>query len=312
MCNRPNIDTSIADEQARQAEEARAREAARRQRIQEGSQAVDAIFDGGRYRAGWENPDTPGIRRVANGGTYDPALVRRIGSASGAELAAARAEMGAATVEDLLSASASGVPTPSFRFMGETYDTRSAARDARQAYINENRTPIMSERFDGMKPLLKAQRASLRGQMIPELMTQRDDARERTELALAERGLNLSSVMDQARADIANRFAKGRADVKSRIGDAVMRTKGQLMDQKGQIKSALRSSADAGAAIEDAVGRMEIIGRTTPQVDPLGDVFWGVGAGAQAVQQGQANDAYRREVERLRPIVYGRASREVS
>lgn len=288
MCTEPDIDTSQSDWARQEAERARREQEARDARIQRGSEAVDAIFNGGRFRRGWTRPDVPGI--VERTVQVDaPTDFRNLDG----------------------SAPVATVPGLVYGVGDQTFDTRAEARDYRQGLVRDGREPIMSRRFAGMNPLIQEYRSALRGQMMPELREQRANAKEQLELSLAERGLAGSSVHAEKMADLRNQFAKSMADLRGRINSGAAELRGSLLDQAGGIKATLRNSADAGAAIDSALTRLDLAAQAQPQVDPLGDVFAGVALGAGAARQGAANAAARDAVRGLRPVVYGSAGREV-
>lgn len=296
MCGDPQIDTSQSDWAREEAERARREQEARDARVRRGSDAVDAIFQGGRFRRGFTRPDVPGIVEI------------------GARPAAPAPGQNTNTLPGWGGDAAPAAPAAPGLVFGvgdQRFDTRADAREYRQGLVADQRQPIMSREFAGMDPLIQQFQASNRARLMPDLREQRDRAVTDLELSLGERGLVGSSVHREKMSDIRNTFAKSLADARSRIAAGGAQLRGSLLDQAGDIKSTLRSSADAGAAIDSALTRLDLAARAQPQVDPLGDVFYGASLGADAARRGAANAAARDMVRGLRPVVYGNAGREV-
>jgi hypothetical protein len=254
---RPDVDTSYQDFQVQEAERARAEEAQRQARIDEGMKRIAAVFDGGTY-----TPPAAGI--VAPG-------MLRPGTGTGAKGQNPR--------------NTNDGWQPGGMFGGNIAGPSQAAAGV---------TAAANAPYEGMNPLLAQREKAQMDFYLPQLDNQRDDATKELTFALARAGLLNSSAAGERQARLGQDFALERGGVLSRIASDIAGQRTRLNQQRASIESGLRASGDQTGAANQALSTMATFAQDQPVMNPLGHLFAGVSEGIGSAQRGAEAERIRR------------------
>ncbi len=168
-----------------------------------------------------------------------------------------------------------------------------AEEEARQARISEGMTNIRGV-FEDLSPVLGQREQAMRDFYLPQLDKQFGDARDQLGFSLARAGLLTSTTAGQKQGDLSEAFALNRSGIESDIASDLARTQQQMNQQRAALESGLRASGDATAATDAALNTAVTFRQDSPTLSPLGPLFYGVGTGIGAAQQGYRTGQVRR------------------
>jgi hypothetical protein len=166
-------------------------------------------------------------------------------------------------------------------------EARRARREetARQGRIQQGMGNIANV-FGNMGDVLEQRENAMRGFYEPQMQQQFDRAGEDLTFALARAGQLTSTTAGQRQGDLSQQFALNRAAMESDIGADLANTQQRMNQQRAQLESGLRASGDATAATDAALNSAVTFRQDVPQISPLGHLFYGVGQGIGAINQG--------------------------
>jgi hypothetical protein len=168
-----------------------------------------------------------------------------------------------------------------------------AEEAARQARIREGMAGI--ERvFSGTQPILDQRRKAMEDFYLPQLDKKRDDGMRELTFALSRAGLLNSDTAGRRQATLGEDYSLEKAGILSDIDADVAGAKTGLNQQRASIEASLRSSGDATAATNQALSTTTTFRDDAPELNPLGDLFYGIAAGIGAQKQGEAVGKVRR------------------
>ena len=170
-------------------------------------------------------------------------------------------------------------------FAQEEAQRARAEEEARQARIGEGMGQIR-EVFGGMQPVLDQREAAMRGFYQPQLDKQFGRSQEDLTFALARAGQLTSSTAGRRQGDLSEAFGLQKAALEGDIASDLASTQQRMNQQRAQIESSLRSSGDASAATDAALNSAVTFRQDAPRLSPLGPLFYGIGEGIGAQQQG--------------------------
>ena len=160
-----------------------------------------------------------------------------------------------------------------------------AEEEARQARIGTGMEQIRGV-FSDMSPVLGQREEAMRGFYEPQLNKQFDRAKEDLTFGLARAGQLTSSTAGRRQGDLGDAFALQKTALEGDIASDLASTQQRMNQQRAQIESALRASGDATAATDAALNSAVTFRQDQPTLSPLGNLFYGVGQGIGAQQQG--------------------------
>lgn len=150
--------------------------------------------------------------------------------------------------------------------------------------------------FTGVEPLLDQRETAMRDFFLPQLDDKRARAMEQLTFALSRAGLLTSSVAGQKQADLGDQYSLEKAGVLSRVAADRAGTRTALNQQRSSIEAGLRSSGDVSSATNQALSTTSGFAVDQPELNPLGDVFYGIASGIGAAKQGAQVAAVRRSM----------------
>lgn len=179
-----------------------------------------------------------------------------------------------------------------WRVGGRTFDNEQDAI----AFSLDNGTWSGGTQFAGIEPLLDQRETAMRDFFLPQLDDKREEAMKQLTFALSRAGLLTSSVAGEKQADLGDQYSLEKAGVLSKIAADRAGTKTALNQQRSSIEAALRSSGDVTAAANQALATTSGFEADQPELNPLGDVFYGIASGIGAAKQGAQVAAVRRSM----------------
>jgi hypothetical protein len=280
--------------QQQAANEARYKEMLREQRLREGTDAINALYDaqpvmGTRKVKGKIDPNaatmpagyTKQSKRVVEGGADPDELITTLGDEN-RPVQMTRAQAGGPlgtvkTVDEILDPSGKAVaPGTEYEF-DETYDT--------------------GQKKDKFQDLFDRYEAGQRDFYMPELQKQYGDARKKAYLAHAGAGTLWSSMRGDTEADIQSQNALNQGQIESQIQDSLGGLRRQIASDKSSLVNQLYATENPTMAANEALARTKTISQQTPPLSPMGDLFKiaAIGLGSAF---GNANDPFSRVTNR--------------
>ena len=142
----------------------------------------------------------------------------------------------------------------------------------------------------------KYKNASL-GYSLPQLQDQYGKQKEQTTYDLARAGLLRSTAAGQAQADIESQKAAQEAALRSKADQEVANLRQNISGQQQAALSQLYATEDPNVAANTAIQSVQQAQLSTPNLQPLGELFkplviGGAGAASGAIDQYYANKLY--------------------
>lgn len=149
--------------------------------------------------------------------------------------------------------------------------------------------------YEGMDPFLAQREQAQNDFYIPQLDKARGNATDELTFALARAGLLNSTVAGDRQAELAEDYALQKGSVLADIASDIAGTQTRMNQSRSAAEAALRASGDNTAAANQALQSAVTFRSEQPQLNPLGNVFFGISEGI-----GSARDAA--EAERIRKL----------
>ena len=280
--------------QQQAANEARAKEMAREQRLREGEAAINALYDpqpvmATRKVKGKIDPNATlptgyskrSRQELVEGSGADPrdlvAMTDDEGRSSGVMIPRGQA-MGQGVgqlrnIDEVLDAQGNVVaPGTDYEF-DETYDT--------------------GERRDRFQDLYDRYESGQRDYYMPELAKQYGDARKKAYLAHAGAGSLWSSMRGDTEADIQSQNKLNTGQIESQIQDSLGGLRRQIAGDKSSLINQLYATENPTMAANEALARTKTISQQSPPLSPMGDLFK-IAAIGMGNYFGNANDPMNR------------------
>lgn len=280
MCDKPKVDNSAQEAQAREAERARQEQLEREKRIRKGERDIRNIFEGGRYQVDTET-ETRALERPKIAFVAGDAVTQQQGRGDGAFT--------------------TGTPDQ-FSVGDKFFDTREAARDFRKALPREEtiETPVFA-RSKGIQPILDQRENALRAYFAPQVEEQFEDASDDLVNALARNGLLRSSVNDEKTADLASAFARRSAEVESDIQGRVSEAERQFANERSALEATLRSTGNREASTAASLTAFERLAKAPNDLTALPALFTGAADGIGTFRNAQEIASLNNEIRKLEP-----------
>lgn len=281
MCfSKPKIDNTAQIQQQQDAERARREEEARQTRIKRGMNDIRSLFEGGRYRSGFNE------REVAV-----PAENQAITVIPGRPGGNEEGPRGNRYVP--------GTPS-TFRVGDRTFNTRAEAEAAAAALptTRVERTPVFTK-TEGLQPYLDQRREALEGFQFPQLDQQAAEAGEQINFALARSGLMRSTVASDKRTDLSREMGLASAKIAADIDADIAQTRNRAEQERRALEAGLQSTGDRAGAADAATRAVENITSDAPNYSILPDLFGGVASSIGNVRQGFETGQINRRIDEV-------------
>lgn len=132
----------------------------------------------------------------------------------------------------------------------------------------------------------------------PMLDRQFADAKDQTAFALARAGTLNSSIAGRQQADLQRDYDEALARILSDGLAQMNQHRAAVQNERNNLVSLLHGTGDAARIGNEATARTQMLFATQPQINPLGGLFSGAGAGIGQYLQNRQNqrvlDAFRR------------------
>lgn len=139
---------------------------------------------------------------------------------------------------------------------------------------------------DAVQSIVDQRVQAMRDFYDPQINRQYDDAKNQLTFSLARAGLLNSTAAGEKQGDLAQRFAYNKGAIESRIASEASRTKRNIATERARIEDMLRRSADATAATNAALDSAVTFRQDTPDLNPIGNLFYGIGQGIGSLRKG--------------------------
>lgn len=294
MCTpQPSIDTSAQVQAQQDAAETRAAEAARQQRILQGRDQINRMFDGGEVRQDTtvDNPEW-----LAWNAKRDALRAQAAGDPPKYETVFVPDEAGGFNESRLVS----GTAGPDMSSLGP--------EPART--IAGSRWVKTGDGFDDA--FYDSRRQAVLDYYTPEVNRQFGDARRGLSYALSRAGLTSSTEAGRRQGELARRYGEAMGDVARRAEGAVTDARTQVENQRATLLSQLEATGDQSGAANAALARTTTLRSSPVEYSPLGDLFGGVAQTiGSAVQGWRANQMSQLLAPYLRVGAAGSGSERV-
>lgn len=276
----PDIDTSYQDFAISEADRARQEEAARQARINSGLEHINAVFEGGTY-APIDFAATDAARASATDAATSQwqALVDAFN--------ASRPTTGGGGGRD----DRDPTPTPTGprpANPGTLEDFLAQALSGFQPIVGEAQT------YEGMQPVIDQRETAMRDYYLPQLDTERGKASDEMIFALSRAGLLNSTAAGEKTADLNRAYALQRGGILSDIAQDVAGTRTSMAQNRASIEAGLRASGDASLAADQALNSAVTFRSDLPDLNPIGNIFYGLSEGIGSANQGYQTGTIRR------------------
>jgi hypothetical protein len=252
--------------QQQAANEARYKEMLREQRLKEGTDAINALYDPQPVMATRKVTGKVDPNALASGytkrtrqeelpldGTETPIYSDGNYGEQARNFSAPTYAARTKSVDEVLDPSGNVVAPGSDYSYDETYDT-----GARQ------------DKFQG---LYDRYEKGQRDFYMPELEKQYGDARKKAYLAHAGAGTLWSSMRGDTEADINSQNTLNKGQIESQIQDSLGGLRRQIASDKSSLINQLYATENPEMAANEALARTKTISQQTPPLSPMGDLF---------------------------------------
>jgi hypothetical protein len=268
----------ITNLQKEQADEARAKDAARQARINAGLSAIQDAFKG---KAKYTTRATPGTvlgatgalpagyTRVQVGGTPGSSTGLRPAGGGGYDQGSANLNVrgtGGGTARNAPIGSTAGVwkvRGPD----GKIYDVGSTVGGGSEQVFT-GRTP---GGFDDN--FYNEYNKGVTDYLLPQVTDQYTDAKNKTEYDLARAGTGKSSAANETFADLAKQKENQETDVRKTADTATGALRTRVANEEAKLQAQLYATENPDVASNQALAAVKNISLDTPNISPLGEVF---------------------------------------
>lgn len=301
MCSGPKVDTSVQDQQRKEAAEARRREEERAARIKAGTQAIDATFDGGKAASGmvgWDTEYDPNQTYYrADGSVWTPPAEMTPPPAPETPAAGTGSTTGSTPKKpnrpgDIMNGMFGWMPNerpePKPNRQDNPFTMMMAAAANRnkeqpetpwQKALREGLFTSVSEKRGFDDQFFQDRHDAFMGFYQPQLDEQFGDAKDQLTYALARAGTLNSTLAADKQADLMSKYDVQRASLLSQADADVADTKTRLNQEKSALVAQLNATGDADRVSNEALSRTQQLYQQKPNYNALGDVFAGAAAG---------------------------------
>lgn len=281
----PDVDTSYQDFAIAEAERARLEEEARQGRINSGLDHIRAVFEGGTY-APIDYAATDAARSSATTSATSEwqALIDAFNSAT--QPTTRPTGGGGGGGGDVVRPTTPAGPTPTNP--GTLEDFLSTALSGFQPIRGPEQT------YQGMQPVIDQRETAMRDYYLPQLETERGKASDEMVFALSRAGLLNSTAAGEKTADLNRAYALQRGGILSDIAQDIAGTRSSMAQNRASIEAGLRASGDASLAADQALNSAVTFRQDIPDLNPLGNIFYGLSEGIGSANQGFQTGTIRR------------------
>lgn len=159
-----------------------------------------------------------------------------------------------------------------------TYDNQADAFGKDIAYQGQD--DILGPKHGGFDDAFyKRYHDDFMGYYQPQLDKQFGDARNELTYALARAGTLNSSMGLEKAADVKGEYDTQQGAINSQATNAVNKLKGTIGNEKSALYSELEATGDSARAANEATSKTRVLAASTPEYNPLGDIFTGITSG---------------------------------
>jgi len=167
------------------------------------------------------------------------------------------------------------------------------------------------DRDGGIANMFSGREQAMKDYYLPQLENAANNAREELTYSLARAGLLNSTAAGQRQSDLGQQYALERGSIMSRIAQDISRARSGLNSTRAQIEASLAATGNAEAASNQALNAMATFAQDAPTLNPLGNIFAGIGQGLGAWNNGRQVEEIRRASTTTSPLYGGGAARTV-
>lgn len=140
--------------------------------------------------------------------------------------------------------------------------------------------------YEGYDPYFAQREAAQMDFYMPQLEKELERGQEELTFALARAGLLNSTTAGERQGDLSEDYALQHGAILADIASDIAGQKTLANQNRSSIEAALRASGDASAAADAALQSAVTFQSDMPELNPLGNLFYGIAEGIGAAQTG--------------------------
>jgi hypothetical protein len=272
MGGKSQDNSAITNEQQAQAADARAKDEARKARIDAGINALKDAFYG---KAKYTTKSTPGTVLGASGAL--PAGYTRV-TTGGTAAAAPRRQTSGNPNSMLYNGGSDSQGNPvNTRATSSPGVVKVRGPDGKMYNVGETVGGGSEQVFTGREAggfddnYYNEYNKGVQDYLLPQVTDQYTDAKKKSEYDLARAGTSKSSVSNEVMADLTKQKETQEADARKTADTATGALRTRVADEEAKLRNQLYATENLDS--DQVLSRVKNIALDTPEVSPLGDIF---------------------------------------